>query len=258
MVCILQNLPQLRSSSHANRADTSCAVLLREKPSLNPVLVPGAGESAIPGFSIGDLEERLLPLTTSSDLSQMIIYIWLRLRYLTEFLASIPSQNTSAIDDCFFSDKIDFVERQALSVLHSDRLAESGAVAFLTAFINASIIYIYEELRECPKWTNISICLSERIHSGLQMVDLSPVARYCPDLLLWILLLGRSGNSPLGGPGKLWFLKVLVDIEDNFDIDVPTAVAGLQYFLLAEETMLNSSRIREEVDNKEIVGVEAR
>jgi hypothetical protein len=227
---------QLTSSSSVNRADTCCAILLRAKPSLKPILVPDAGESAIRGFTIGDLRERLLPLTRSSDLSQKIIYLWLRLRYLTEFLASIPNKNTSMIDDHLFSDKIDFIERQALFLLHSNSLAESGAVAFLSAFINASLMYIYEELRECPKGTNICICLSGRIHNGLEMVDLSPVARQCPDLLLWILLLGRSGTFPLGGPGRLWYLEVISDMEKTLDIEVPSAAAGLKYFELAEQT----------------------
>lgn len=225
--------PQLRSSL-SNRADTCCAILLRVKPSLNPTLVPNNGESAIPGFTIGDLEARLHPLTASGGLTQKILYIWLRLRYLTQFLATIPENNTSKLDDCFFSDKIDFIERQTLFLLHSDTLAESSSPAFLTALLNASIIYIYEELRECPKWTNICICLSERIYSGLQMVDLSLGAKHCPDLLLWILLLGRSGTSPLGGPNKAWFLRLIASMEVSLDIEIPTTVSGLQYFNLAE------------------------
>ncbi len=250
-------MSQLLSSSCANRADTCCAILLRAKPSLEPILVPHAGESAIHGFTIGDLRERLLPLTGSSDLSQTIIYIWLRLRYLTEFLASIPSKNKSAIDDYFFSDKIDFIERQALSLLHSDMLSKSDAVSFFTAFINASLIYIYEELRECPKGNNICICLSQRIYNGLELVDLSFVVSQCPDLLLWIFLLGRSGNPPLGGPGRLWFLEAIVDMEKNLDIEVPTGVAGLKYFELAEGTRSKRSRSGKEIEVKEILGGEA-
>jgi hypothetical protein len=221
------------SSSTTYRADTCCAILLRIKPSLDPLLITNAGEKAIPGFTVGDLRERLLPLTESTDLSKSIIYIWLRIRYLTEFLANIATK-PNEIDDCYFSDKIDFIERQALTLLYSESLAESNAVAFLTAFINASFIYIYEELRECPKWNNVSLCLSQRIHSGLQMVDFGEIGRHCPDLLLWVLLLGRSGTSPLGGAGNLWYLKMLDDMEDELDVDVPNAVAGLNYFTVAE------------------------
>jgi hypothetical protein len=221
------------SSSTTYRADTCCAILLRIQPSLDPLLITNAGEKAIPGFTVGDLRERLLPLTESTDLSKSIIYIWLRLRYLTEFLARIATK-PNEIDDCYFSDKIDFIERQALTLLYSESLAESNAVAFLTAFINASFIYIYEELRECPKWNNVSLCLSQRIHSGLQMVDFGEIGRHCPDLLLWVLLLGRSGTSPLGGAGNLWYLKILDDMKVELDVDVPNAVAGLNYFNVAE------------------------
>jgi len=66
------------------------------------------------------------------------------------------------------------------------------------------------------------------------MVDFGEIGRHCPDLLLWVLLLGRSGTSPLGGAGNLWYLKMLDDMEDELDVDVPNAVAGLNYFTVAE------------------------
>ena len=109
------------------------------------------------------------------------------------------------------------------------------------AFLNASFIFIYEELRECPKWTNVCICLSERIHSGLQMADLAAVARHCPDLLLWVLLLGRSGNSPLGEISRLWFAKFIAEVEESLDMHVPAVVEGLGYFELAEKTRRKGS-----------------
>jgi hypothetical protein len=237
------------------RADTCCAILIGERPALKPILIPTAGETAIPGFTIGDLNERLITMTDSPDLSQKIIYIWLRLRYLTQLLANIPDLTTTAIDDIFFSDKIDFVERHVLSILHSDSLAESRVVDFITAFLNASLIHIYEELRECPKWTNVCICLSQRIRSGLQMTKLSSVTKHCPDLLLWTLLLGRSGNSPLGEPGRIWYQKVIANIEEGLDIKVPAAVTGLGYFELAEGTA-EGSQSRTEMNNEEVTKVD--
>jgi len=221
-------------------ADTCCAILLRTKPSLQPNLIPDAAESAIPGVSVGDLDSRLLPLTASPVLSQRIIYIYLRLRYLTQFLTLIPQKRTLQIDDCFYSDKLDFIERAIIYLLHSELLATSPSAAFLTGFLNAALIYVYEELRECPKWNNLCICLSERIHSGLQMVDLESVAERCPDLLLWVLMLGRSGSNPLEMRGKMWFAERIEEVESAFGVSVPGrlgAVAGLRYFELAEGTM---------------------
>jgi hypothetical protein len=257
MVCTIRNFTLSRSLSSVSRADTCCAILLREKPSLKPLLLPNLGESAIPGFTIGDLKDRLYALTKSSDLSRKIIYIWLRLRYLTELLESIPDKNSSAIDDMFFTDKIDFIERHTLSVLHLNSLAECSAVEFLTAFLNASLVYIYEELRECPKWTNVCICLSQRIRSGLQVVNQASVIRHCPDLLLWILLLGRSGNSPLGEPGRLWYSNLIAHVEENLQIKVPAVVSGLRYFELAEETRPNGSPSQAKSENKGPVKDEA-
>jgi hypothetical protein len=257
MVCAIRNFTRYRSLPSVTRADTCSAILLREKPRLKPILMPNVGESAIPGFTVGDLKDRLYSLTESSDLSRKIIYIWLRLRYLTELLENTPDKKGSAIDDMFFTDKIDFIERHTLSVLHSDSLTECSAVEFFTAFLNASLVYIYEELRECPKWTNVCICLSQRIRSGLQVVNQSSVIEHCPDLLLWVLLLGRSGNSPLGEPGRLWYLNVIAHVEENLHIKVPAVVSGLKYFELAEETRLNGSPSRAKIENKVLVTDEA-
>jgi hypothetical protein len=197
-------------------------------------------------------------LTNSTDLSRKIIYIWLRLRYLAQILAAIPDQTTTAIDDIFFSDKLDFVERHVLSVLHSESLAESNVVDFLTAFLNASLIYIYEELRECPKWTNVCMCLSTRIRSGLQMAKLSSVTKHCPDLLLWILLLGRSGNHSTEELGKLWYSKVIANMEAGLEITVPPTVEGLSYFEIAEGTTKKGSPSSAGGENMSIVSAQSR
>jgi hypothetical protein len=210
------------------------------------MLIPNHGEEPIPGFSVGDLATRLLPLTASPDLTKVILYIWLRLRYLTQFLAMNSDQK---IDECFFSDKIDFIERHVVAVLHSPSLANSAAVAFLTAFLNASLIFIYEQLRECPRWTNLCICLSERIYSGLSMVDLEEVARHGPDLLVWILMLGRSGIVPLGEPpSQKWYAEAIGKVERSSGVLVPGAALGMDYFDIAEETQTR----REERNESEV------
>jgi hypothetical protein len=182
-----------------------------------------------------------------------MIYIWLRLRYLAQILTAIPDQTTTALDDIFFSDKIDFVERHVLSVLHSEGLAASSVVDFLTAFLNASLIYIYEELRECPKFTNVCMCLSQRIRAGLQMAKLSSVTKHCPDLLLWILLLGRAGNPPIGDQGRLWYSKVISNMEAGLQITVPATVAGLEYFEIAESSAAKESPSRVGIGDGDVV-----
>jgi len=163
-----------------------------------------------------------------------VLYVWLRLRYLSEFSAN---QSDDTIDRCFFSDKVDFLERRIIALQHSERLYQSNAVAFITAFLNAALIYIYEELRDCPRWTNVCICLSQRIQSGLQLVDLSSIINDCPDLLLWTLLLGRSGVSPLGGLSGPWYEEEISSVVDGNDgIRVPPVVRKpLLYYALAEQ-----------------------
>lgn len=257
MVCI-HNVVTVVRLTNLNRADTCAAILLGVRPSLKPILIPNIGESAIPGFSVGDLKGRILGLTNSTDLSRKIIYIWLRLRYLAQMLAAIPDQTTTDIDDIFFTDKLDFVERHVLSVLHSESLAESNVANFLAAFLNASLIYIYEELRECPKWTNVCISLSMRIRSELQIANLSLVTQYCPDLLLWILLLGRSGNPPIAEPGRLWYSAVIENMEAGLEITVPPTLAGLKYFEIAEGTAGTGSPSRARGESMSIASGQSR
>jgi hypothetical protein len=206
-----------------------------------------AGESeatTITDFSAGTLNTRLLALTESKYMTKGMIYIWLRCRYMTEFLYS----HLADIDDYYFSDKCDFIERQILSLIHSEHLSAVKSAAFVTAFLNAALIYVTEELRECPKWTNVCVALSQRIFSGLQMVDLDAVARQCPDLLLWVLMLGRSGNMPLeaGEAGRLWYAKVIKDVEGSFGATVPGAVAGMKYFDVAESTNRSGGKVEDE------------
>jgi hypothetical protein len=131
-----------------------------------------------------------------------------------------------------FSDKIDLIERQVLHVLHSPTLANNPIVAFITAFLNAALIYSYQDLREVPSFCNICISLSERIHSGLQLIDLSSIATTCPDLLLWTILLGRSA-APLGTLPRSWFSGVLTEMSHLLGKPIPESLQGLSYFELA-------------------------
>jgi hypothetical protein len=255
------NLTVLKTLADAVcRADTCCAVLLRTNPSLQPTLIPNDLEPAIPGVSVGNLSERLQPLTASSHLTSGLIYIYLRLRYLTQFLSAIPvptltsssSSSPTTLDDSFFSDKIDFIERAILALLASESLAESKAAAFLTALLNASLVFVYEELREVPKWNNVSICLSQRIRSGLDLIELDNVARWCPDLLLWVLMLGMSGANPLEAGARAWFVREIMEVEELFEVKIPKGlkeISGMQYFELAEAAITQpSSRVESDFD----------
>jgi len=174
-----------------------------------------------------------MPLTDSEELTGDVLYVWLRLRYLTEFFSNVPDHT---IDDCFFSDKLDFIERHILSLLHSEKLAKCRAVAFVTAFFNSALIYIYEDLRTCPRWTNVCMVLSTRIMSGTSMVDMAPVIEAVPDLLLWCLLLGRSGIPPIESPSNGWYAaEIAAAIREHKGINIPPVVSGLKYFELSDE-----------------------
>ena len=218
-----------------NRADTCCAIYQRALPTLQPKLIPDAGETVFTcRFDIGDLRERLLSITDSEELTADALYVWLRLRYLTEFFNNVPDHT---LDDCFFSDKLDFLERRILTLLHSEQLAEGKAVAFLTAFLNSALIYIYEDLRTCPRWTNVCMTLSTRIMSGLGMVDMTAVIDAVPDLLLWTLLLGRSGIPPIECPSIGWYAKeIAAAMQEHGGVNIPPVVSGSKYFELSDES----------------------
>lgn len=109
---------------------------------------------------------------------------------------------------------------------------------------------MYEDLRDVPRWNNVSLCLSQRIRSGLELVELEEVRMRCPDLLLWVLMLGRSGANPLERSETQWFLDEIGEVESSYEIQVPPGIkdiAGLRYFEIAEGTMMrwraNSSDI---------------
>ncbi len=94
-------------------------------------------------------------------------------------------------------------------------------------------------------WNNVSLCLSQRIRSGLELVELERVMACCPELLLWVLMLGRSGANPLelSARGRLWFDREIKMVEDMFGVEVPVnlkAIEGLNYFEIAEGAVANS------------------
>jgi len=62
------------------------------------------------------------------------------------------------------------------------------------------------------------MCCSVRICSGLQMVELEEVMRLCPDLMLWVLMVGRAGNPPPAEVSRIWFEKGIEEIEERFGI----------------------------------------
>lgn len=227
---------------YLHRADTCCAVLLRTKPTYIPTLTPNAGEENFDFFLdkslVASIEERLQLLIESPDLVRDIIHIWLRIRYLSEFLSTVSQKNSAQIDDCLFTDKIDDIERTILCLLHSPSVSQCGSVAFVTAFLNASLIFIYDELRECPKWTNVCVALSERIYSGLDMIDLTLPQSCCPDMFLWILLLGRAGTSPLRKGGKMWFQRTITSVGKGLHYQIPSSLAGLGYFEISERSVM--------------------
>lgn len=61
------------------------------------------------------------------------------------------------------------------------------------------------------------------------MVDLGEISGKCPDLLVWVVVLGRSGVLPGPGMGRSWYEEVLGELE----VKVEGVVGGLRYFEIA-------------------------
>lgn len=117
-------------------------------------------------------------------------------------------------------------------------------------------MFAYEDLREVPRWNNVSICLSQRIRSGLELVELEGVMGLCPDLLLWVLMLGRSGANPLEIGARAWFAAEIREVEEQFGVVVPLEVkevSGLRYFEIAEGTMAKWMASEANIDSEAVV-----
>lgn len=97
--------------------------------------------------------------------------------------------------------------------MHSRRLAAAPAVAFLTAFLNACLVFIYGELRQVSPYTRLCVVLASRISSGLEMLDLQPLmgGLALGDLLVWTLVVGRSVAE---GRDGVWFRRRIEEVEE--------------------------------------------
>lgn len=89
----------------------------------------------------------------------------------------------------------------------------------------------------------MSILLSQRIKSGLELVELEGVMQLCPDLLLWTLMLGMSGANPLEVGARTWFVGEIVLAEGALGMEgrIPKglkAIEGIKYFELAESAVV--------------------
>jgi hypothetical protein len=114
------------------------------------------------------------------------------------------------------------------------------ALNHVTKVIRKIHYFNYKVLQYCCN----DDALCERLWDKLlQPLLPSSLVTNCPDLLLWILLLGRSGITPLGGPHKPWFLSLLAGMELTFRVKIPTALSGLEYFQLPEQLSKKGSMV---------------
>lgn len=82
------------------------------------------------------------------------------------------------------------------------------------------------------------------------MADIFSVTKHCPDLFLWVLLLGRSANSPIGELSKEWYQNAIAEFEERMGIEVPAVVEGLKYFEIAEQASPHGNRTLSPLDLK--------
>ena len=210
LVTHLSSYNHLIGNLTIHRADVSCAILLRTLPSFNPTLYL-VDEDLLPTPPPTTLSQRLYPLAGSSSFAQTLTDLYSRLHQLTLFLTT---SSVAAFDDILFSDKLDILQRHIIDIMHSSSLACSPHVAFLTAFLNACLIYIYGELRQVSPYTRLCVVLASRISSGLEMMDLDSLLlqrNSVGDLLVWTLVVGRSVAE---GRDGIWFRRRIFEVED--------------------------------------------
>jgi hypothetical protein len=168
-----------------------------------------------------------------------IVFIWARLHQLSTFLVAAPVAETRKLDEYLWSEKLDALERQTLELFNSEALGNSPHPAFLKAFLNSVHIYIIQALREIPKGTSICRTLACRIQSGLELVDLYPFAAVCPDVLIWIVMVGGTG-APQEGPVRYWFNETLEELLEGLEFTLPDHIGGLGYFDITRQVLIQT------------------
>lgn len=87
--------------------------------------------------------------------------------------------------------------------------------------------------------------------SGMSLVVMNGVIEAVPDMLLWTLLLGRSGVPPIECPGTAWYAdEIAAAKQANPALKIPQVVSGLNYFELSEAARPKQGAIEEGEDDE--------
>jgi hypothetical protein len=143
-----------------------------------------------------DLKARLLHFTNHQQSSDDVARIYWGLRNIS--VVATTAFQTDSLSDICFSDRCEVLERAVQELLHrslreSSRKSDNRDLIF-ALFARACLIYIYSALRELL--TNVKIFqeIGNRMGVGLDIGDhdLNDLLSAFPDLMLWVLCLGRG------------------------------------------------------------------
>jgi hypothetical protein len=222
------------------RADTAAAVVTQSNVRFNPRFTSYVGEPAVILYAEApattyksSLNSRLVKLTGKLDLSNHVTNIYWRLRQLAAIINIVSSRDSPRLDEIFFSNKMDTIEREVIELMQSEFFKTSNpGTAFVKAFLDSAFTYIYMFLRDIPKVSPLFRLLTTRVQASLEDIDLRSASESFPDLLLWMLMVGDTSS-----PGRVWFAHRLKELCVFQNLKKPPVFEGLNSFKLAEELM---------------------
>lgn len=161
-------------------------------------------------------ESKLTSLTGSSELSELAAEICWELRNLSRLKEEAASylKEGEALGMGFlnipFTDTASCFEHRMISLMQVEPVSSPSQNLSIFMLVGyAAFVHLFIFVRDCSKDLPFSHLLSNRIRTILEKVDMKPLQRQYPEMMLWTLIMGGLSGNPLSE--RVWFAKKVSD-----------------------------------------------
>jgi hypothetical protein len=152
-------------------------------------------------------EAKLFHLTGLRDLGKETTEVYWGMRNLTG-LKEAAVHLTRKVEFGSWSDMVERLERRVNALLQSEVLkSRNPKFSIFVLFGNAAIFHIYMFMRDLPRGLPFYHFISGRLRASIEAADLEYLHKECPEMMLWILLMGGLGST--GTPNRSWYADLL-------------------------------------------------